>query len=68
MEKYYLTIWWDGNSSIDVYELSKKGIKALDEDNFEDYLYERFGTCVSNNATWYVSEAKPQLKMNRQKV
>lgn len=66
--KYYLTIWWDGNNSIDIYELGKKGIQALDEGNFEDYMDERFGTCVSNHATWYVSEDKPQVKMYRQKV
>ena len=67
-EKYYLTIWWDGNNSIDIYELSKKGIQALENGDFEEYMNERFGTCVSNNATWYVSADKPKIKMYRQKV
>ena len=67
-EKFYLTIWWDGNNSIDIYELSKKVIQALDNGDFEDYINECFGTCVSNNATWYVSADKPKIKMYRQKV
>lgn len=54
MEKYYLTISWHNSNSIDTYELDKKGIQALDEDNFGDYMKERFGTCVGNHASWYI--------------
>lgn len=59
---------WDEDDSINIYELSENGIQALDNGNFEEYMNERFGICVGNHSTWYVTPYKPKVKTYRRKV
>ena len=62
----YLKITWDSDGSTDIFPLSEKTEKILDQsvDDFLEHLYPKFGN-FDNHSTWSVTDEAVVRKHKR---